>query len=102
MIFYHLTADPNFALDETATVIGWGLKNHAPCEEMTGVLYVTRAITRWTRALGWDRREYVATIEIADTAVEGVDWHTLSAVETLITNLTVATVTAVNRREQAA
>jgi hypothetical protein len=104
MRLYHLTADPDFAIDETATVIGWGVKNEAPCEMMTGVLYVAADITRWTQTTGfggWDRRKYVAEIEIADHAVEGVDFHTLSETETLITNLTVATVTAVNRREQA-
>lgn len=99
MIFHHLTHDADFEIDPNAECIGWGAKNHAPSERMVGCLYVAApSVSRWLNgsSCGWAReREYVAHIEVADDAVEGVDIITLSDTESLIVNLDMARVIGV-------
>ena len=103
MTFYHLTENADFQLDPEAPVLGWGAKNCAPCEIMYGVLYVAAPeVTRWQHGHWAGRRSHLAIIEIADSAREGIDLVTLSDTETLILNLDVATMVAVEARQKEA
>lgn len=98
MIVQHLTREADFQLDPERTVYGWGVKNCAPCEALTGCLYVTDDACKWTHVLGvGDGRNVVVFLELG--GVEGEDYHVLSERETLVVNLAALTVLDIVREE---
>jgi hypothetical protein len=90
MTVFHITDNPDFAIDPTHKVLGWGLKNCSPCEEMQGVMYVTDSPAYWVGKTIWSRgRKWLVTLEVASHA----DVRVISPTESIVMNLDALSVT---------